>query len=222
MIRASSSPGGSSGIGTELARGLGRLGYPPVLVARRRERLIELADELREKYAVRVDILPLDLADDTARAELVDRIGRDPVAGLCNSAGFGTSGPFRTLPPEREKEELVLNALALVELTRAALPGMVDRGAGAILNVASAAAFQPMPGMAVYSAQRRSCRRSPKRSTRNCTEPGCRARCCAPVPCPPNGPTSPTHNSGVSASYRSRLRMSPKPRSKACSTESEA
>jgi len=144
--------GASSGIGTELARGLARREYPLLLVARRRERLVELADELREKHAVRVDVLPLDLADDTARAELVDRVSRDPIAGLCNSAGFGTSGPFHTLPLEREREEVVLNALALMELTRAVLPGMVDRGTGAVLNIASVAGFQPLPGMAVYSA----------------------------------------------------------------------
>ena len=81
----------------------------------------------------------------------MDRVSRDPVAGLCNSAGFGTSGPFYTLPIEREREEVVLNALALMELTHAALPGMVERGAGAVLNIASVAAFQPLPGMAVYS-----------------------------------------------------------------------
>lgn len=144
--------GASSGIGTEIARGLARRGYPLVLVARRRERLVELSDELREEYAVRVDVLPLDLSDGHARGELAAHIGRDPIAGLCNSAGFGTSGPFHTLPIEREREEVTLNALTLMELTHAALPGMVERGAGAVLNIASVAGFQPIPGMAVYSA----------------------------------------------------------------------
>ena len=144
--------GASSGIGTELARGLSGRGYPLLMVARRQGRLVELADELREQHAVRVDVLPLDLADTAQRAELCDRISRDPVAGLCNSAGFGTSGPFHTLPVDREREEVTLNALALMELTHAALPGMVERGAGAVLNIASVAGFQPLPGMAVYSA----------------------------------------------------------------------
>ncbi|MDT5091785.1 MAG: uncharacterized protein QOH60_1148 [Mycobacterium sp.] len=144
--------GASSGIGTELARGLTRRGYPVVLVARRRERLVELSDELREKHAVRVDVLPLDLGDEAQRAELAEYLGGNPVGGLCNSAGFGTSGPFRTLPIEREREEVILNSLALMELTHAALPGMVNRGAGAVLNIASVAGFQPLPGMAVYSA----------------------------------------------------------------------
>src|SRR5215212_698999 len=151
--------GASSGIGTELARGLARREYPLLLVARRRERLVELADELREKHAVRVDVLPLDLADDTARAELVDRVSRDPIAGLCNSAGFGTSGPFHTLPLEREREEVVLNALALMELTRAVLPGMVDRGTGAVSISRQSPGFSLCPAWPSTRPQRRSCRR---------------------------------------------------------------
>jgi uncharacterized protein len=143
--------GASSGIGAEIARGLARRGYPLLLVARREERLVELAEELRDEHGVRVDLMPLDLADDAARRQLIERISRDPVAGLCNSAGFGTSGPFHTLPIEREREEVILNALALMELTHATLPGMVERGTGAVLNIASVAGFQPLPGMAVYS-----------------------------------------------------------------------
>jgi len=144
--------GASSGIGTEIARGLARRGYPLLLVARRRERLDELAGELRTNHSAAVDVMPLDLADSAERAELADRLATSPAAGLCNSAGFGTSGQFYSLPIERETEEVTLNALALMELTHAALPGMVDRHAGAVLNIASIAGFQPIPGMAVYSA----------------------------------------------------------------------
>ena len=144
--------GASSGIGTEIARGLARRGYPLLLVARRRERLDELADELRAKHSAAVDVMPLDLGEDAARATLIDRVASDAIAGLCNSAGFGTSGPFHTLPLEREREQVTLNALALMELTYVALQGMIDRGAGAVLNIASIAGFQPIPGMAVYSA----------------------------------------------------------------------
>jgi short-subunit dehydrogenase len=146
--------GASSGIGTEIARGLAGHGYPLILVARRRERLVELSDELRDEHAVRVDVLPLDLGDEAQRGELAERLRRDPIGGLCNSAGFGTSGPFHTLPIEREREEVVLNSLVLMELTHAVLPGMVERGAGAVLNIASVAGFQPLPGMAVYSASK--------------------------------------------------------------------
>ncbi len=144
--------GASSGIGTELAKGLARRGYPLVLVARRKERMDELADELRNQYSVGAEVQPLDLSDARARQQLSERLRTEPIAGLCNSAGFGTSGVFQTLPVERESEEVVLNSLALMELTHAALPGMVERGAGAVLNIASIAGFQPMPYMAVYSA----------------------------------------------------------------------
>jgi uncharacterized protein len=144
--------GASSGIGTELARGLARRGYPLVLVARRRERLDELADDLRTQFAIGVDVEPLDLSDAGSRGQLAERLRTEPMAGLCNSAGFGTSGVFQSLQVERESEQVTLNALALMELTHAALPGMVERGAGAVLNIASIAGFQPMPYMAVYSA----------------------------------------------------------------------
>lgn len=146
--------GASSGIGTEIAGGLARRGYPLVLVARRRARLDDLAGELGTTYSVGVDVMPLDLADAASREKLAARLHSEPIAGLVNSAGFGTSGVFHTLPVERESEQVTLNALALMELTHAALPGMVDRGAGAVLNVASIAAFQPLPGMAVYSASK--------------------------------------------------------------------
>ncbi|MCV7100807.1 SDR family NAD(P)-dependent oxidoreductase [Mycobacterium palustre] len=144
--------GASSGIGAELARGLARRGFPLLLVARRRERLDQLANEVGAEHSVAVEVLPLDLSDKKARAKLADRLAAEPIAGLCNSAGFGTSGVFHTLPRERESEEVVLNALALMELTHAVLPGMVERGAGSVMNIASIAGFQPMPYMAVYSA----------------------------------------------------------------------
>ncbi len=146
--------GASSGIGTEMSRGLARRGYPLLLVARRRERLDELAAELSKEYSVGVDVMPLDLGDAAARGKLSKRLGSEPIAGLCNSAGFGTSGAFQTLPIERESEQVTINVLALMELTHAALPGMIERGAGAVLNIASIAAFQPLPGMAVYSASK--------------------------------------------------------------------
>jgi short-subunit dehydrogenase len=144
--------GASSGIGTELARGLARRGYPLLLVARRKERMDELADDLRTQFTVGVEVEPLDLSDATSRGRLAERLRAEPIAGLCNSAGFGTSGVFHRLQVERESEQVTLNALALMELTHAALPGMVERGGGAVLNIASIAGFQPMPYMAVYSA----------------------------------------------------------------------
>lgn len=146
--------GASSGIGTELARGLAARGYPLLLVARRQERLDQLAEELKAKHSIAAEVLPLDLGDAAARARLAERLRSEPIAGLCNSAGFGTSGVFHELPVERESEQITLNALALMELTHAALAGMVERGAGAVLNIASVAGFQPIPGMAIYSASK--------------------------------------------------------------------
>jgi uncharacterized protein len=146
--------GASSGIGAELARGLARRGFPLLLVARRRDRLDELANEVGKENSVAVEVLPLDLSDGKARGKLANRLRSEPIAGLCNSAGFGTSGLFHALPVERESEQVTLNALTLMELTHAALPGMVERGAGAVMNIASIAGFQPIPYMAVYSASK--------------------------------------------------------------------
>ncbi len=144
--------GASSGIGAEIARGLSRLGYHPILVARRADRLRDLAEELTRQHSVRAEVLPLDLADAAARAQLIDVIADRSPAGLVNSAGFGTNGLFQSLPLARESEQVTLNALALLELTHAALPGMIARGSGAVLNVGSIAGFQPVPDGAVYSA----------------------------------------------------------------------
>src|SRR6202035_1557556 len=88
----------SSASGTELARGLARRGYPLVLVARRQERLDELADELRTQYSVGADGFPLALSYAGDRQQLAKRLRSEAIAGLCNSAGFGTSGVFQTLP----------------------------------------------------------------------------------------------------------------------------
>lgn len=144
--------GASSGIGAEIARGLSRLGYHPILVARRASRLRDLADELRRTHSVQPEVLPLDLADAADRAQLIGVIADRCPAGLVNSAGFGTNGLFQSLPVRRETEQVTLNALALMELTHAALPGMIDRGSGAVLNIGSIAGFQPVPDGAVYSA----------------------------------------------------------------------
>lgn len=144
--------GASSGIGAEIARGLGRRGYPLVLVARRADRLRDLADDLTRQYSVRCEVLPLDLGSDADRAALVERVAQQSLAGLVNSAGFGTSGLFQALDRRRETEQVTVNVLAVMELTHAALPGMISRGAGAVLNIGSIAGFQPLPDAAVYSA----------------------------------------------------------------------
>jgi short-subunit dehydrogenase len=141
--------GASSGIGTELARCLAERGHSLAITARRQDRLEALADELE----VQVDVHPCDLGDPAARDALVaELLDGPPVTGVCNCAGFGTAGEFLDLDAQRELDQLALNIDAVLALTHAFAGPMVERGEGAILNVASIAAFQPLPGMATYSA----------------------------------------------------------------------
>lgn len=146
--------GASSGIGAELARQLAAQQYNVVLVARRIDRLNALADELAATHGTRADVLPADLADVSARERLVDAVEHLDLhlAGVCNNAGFGGSGFFAKADQAKQREMVEVNVDALHHLTGAFLPGMVERGAGAILNVASLAGVQPLPMFATYAA----------------------------------------------------------------------
>jgi short-subunit dehydrogenase len=146
--------GASSGIGEQIARRLADLGHGVTLVARREDRLQELAAELRRATGVTVGVEACDLSDDAARWSLIARVTEASahVSGVVNNAGFGSFGRFDGLPLDREQQMVRLNVLALHELTGAFLWPMVEAGAGAILNVASVAAFQPIPGFATYAA----------------------------------------------------------------------
>ena len=146
--------GASSGIGAALARRLARDGMHLGLVARRADRLESLATELRAAHRIEADVLPSDLTRPGAVAALLDELGRRDLAvdWLVNNAGYGTLGPFHTLPVEGELDEIALNVEALVELTGRLLPAMVRRGRGVVMNVASVGAYLPMPGMATYTA----------------------------------------------------------------------
>src|SRR4051794_36218338 len=141
--------GASSGIGAELARELSRRGHHVTLVARRRERLEELAKQLGE-----ADVRAADLARADGRAELLGALRQTGrfVAGLCNNAGFGSFGRLWELDADTERQMVALNVVALHELTLEVLPRMVERGTGAILNVGSVAGAQPIPGNATYAA----------------------------------------------------------------------
>jgi short-subunit dehydrogenase len=141
--------GASAGLGVEFARRLSEHGHRLVLAARRKDRLDQLAKSLGKARAVAVDLSKKDaaarlMADIEANGETVDL--------LVNNAGFGLIGRFAELDAKREREMIDLNVGALTDLCRAVAPAMIKRKSGAILNVASTAAFQPGPKMAVYFA----------------------------------------------------------------------
>jgi short-subunit dehydrogenase len=146
--------GASWGIGTAFVDVLASKGMNVILVARSADRLRQIADEVKAKHGVRAEIVVADLSEGTAveavRAE-VDQRGL-AVDLLVNNAGFGTYGHFETIPAQREHDEIMVNVAAVVGLTHAFVPGMLTRGGGAVINVASTAAFQPIPFMAVYAA----------------------------------------------------------------------
>jgi len=141
--------GASAGLGVEFARQLSVKGHRLVLAARRRDRLDALVAELGNARAVEID-----LAQPGATGALMRNLekGGEQVDILVNNAGFGLRGPFVELDAARQREMIDLNCSALTELCRAVAPAMVERRSGAILNVASTAAFQPGPWMAVYFA----------------------------------------------------------------------
>jgi uncharacterized protein len=148
--------GASSGIGADIARALVARGHGVTIVARRTERLEKLATELRDRKGVRVETVGCDLGDADARQRMRAEIEERglTVEVLVNNAGFGTAGRFDRLGLERELEMVRLNAEAVVDLCGRYVPGMVKRGRGAVLNVASTAAFQPLPRQATYSASK--------------------------------------------------------------------
>ena len=143
--------GASSGLGAEFARQLARRGSNLILVARSTDRLRTLAAEIEQTHPVRVEVVPADLADRTVVAAVAEHV-RGRVHLLVNNAGLGTYGPFVNLDTDRNYEQVLVNNAALVALTRALLPDMLDRHAGGVLNVASTIAFQPGPYQAVYAA----------------------------------------------------------------------
>ncbi|KOU72203.1 oxidoreductase [Streptomyces sp. XY413] len=146
--------GASAGLGVEFARQWAERGADVVLVARRVERLEEVAADLRRRYGVTARAVAADLARPGAAAELraeIDGLGL-PVHTLINNAGFGSHGPFADQDPARIGEMIQLNVTALTELTRQFLPDLTADGRGALVTVASAAAYQPTPAMAVYGA----------------------------------------------------------------------
>jgi short-subunit dehydrogenase len=151
--------GASSGIGTEFARLLAAEGTDLVLVARDQKRLKALADDLRDRHGVDVEVLKADLAKKAQVAKVEARLAaptgeddRGPVDLLVNNAGFGTYGEFADLPLDEEEREIDVNVVAVVRLTHAALRSMRPRREGTVLNVSSMATFSSTPRNAVYAA----------------------------------------------------------------------
>ena len=145
--------GASSGLGAVFATALAGQQYDLTIVARNRERLETLAEHLRQRRGIAVEMVVADLTQGAALRTVEERVAQDHALELLvNNAGFGTTGPFATLDPDREEAEILLNIMALVRLTRAALPGMLSRDRGAIINVSSLAAFAPGPYNATYGA----------------------------------------------------------------------
>jgi short-subunit dehydrogenase len=146
--------GASGGIGRDLAHLFAADGYNLILVARRADKLGELASELQAKHHVGAVALPIDLAEPAAPEEIFHVLEEQgmPVDVLVNNAGFGTFGQFARADLHEQLQMLQVNVAALTHLTRLFLPGMLRAKRGRILNVASTAAFQPGPYMAVYYA----------------------------------------------------------------------
>lgn len=145
--------GASSGIGAVFARALAARGSDLVLVARREDRLRELADELESAHGVRAEVLVADLSEPGSGRTLRARVSGE-VDTLINNAGFGDHGVLTDADPEVLERMVAVDVAAVVDLTRAFLPGMLAARHGAIVNIASTAAFQPVPLMAVYGASK--------------------------------------------------------------------
>ena len=141
--------GASAGLGIEFARQLSKRGHHLVLAARRKDRLESLAQELGNARA-----LAIDLSDSRSATTVIEDVEAhgESIDILVNNAGFGLIGKFAERDPARERQMIDLNVSSLVDLCRAASPQMIARESGAILNVASTAAFQPGPNMAIYYA----------------------------------------------------------------------
>jgi short-subunit dehydrogenase len=156
MSRTAFVTGASSGIGLELAKRFAADGFDLVLVARTGAALEELAQQVEERYGVRVHVSPMDLSRAAAPELLASELRSRGVHvdALVNSAGFNQFGAFAEADERRMLELLHVNVVALTHLTRLLIPGMIERRWGRVVNLASNAAFQPGPLMAVYYASK--------------------------------------------------------------------
>jgi short-subunit dehydrogenase len=144
--------GASAGIGAEFARALARDGMPCVLVARREDRLRELAEELAQSWKVETRVVAADLAEPEGVDAVCKAVSDLDVGVLVNNAGFGYAGALHKQDPARLEQMIRLNCVAPVVLTQRLLAGLITRGRGAVIVVGSGAGRQPVPFMSVYAA----------------------------------------------------------------------
>lgn len=145
--------GASSGIGEAFAKELASQNYDLVIIARRKDRLLELARELKSNYSISVDVIPADISTEKGIEEVEEYIKKAKNLDiLINNAGFGTRGNFSDVSPEKSINMINVHVLAPTRFCRAVLPGMIKRNQGSIINVSSLAALYPIKGNTIYKA----------------------------------------------------------------------
>ncbi len=176
--------GASSGIGWELAKLFAGDKSDLVLVARREDRLNELAGMLKSEFGVDVFILPMDLSKKPAPKQIFSRLRKEKIEidVLVNNAGFGARGSVAGLDTDLQVDMVQVNLAALTHLTRLFLPGMIERGRGGVLNVGSLAGFQPGPNLAVYYATKAYVLSFTEALSEEITNPYIKITCLAPGP----------------------------------------
>ena len=144
--------GASSGIGVVFAREYASRGYDLIIAARRTDRLNKVATAITKDTGVAVTVVASDLSVPNSAAKLAKAVGSTPVDVLVNNAGWGNIGPFSEEDLTSMADEINVNVIALTQLSRLFVDPMIERGRGTIINIASTAAYQPVPNMAVYAA----------------------------------------------------------------------
>jgi uncharacterized protein len=176
--------GASSGLGMELAKLFAADGSDLVLVARREERLIELADELKSEHGIEAHVLPKDLSKKSAPKEIFSHINKENIEidVVVNNAGFGNKGQIADLDTDLQLDMIQVNLVALTHLTRLFITGIIERGYGGILNVGSLAGFQPGPNLAVYYATKAYVLSFTEALAEEISNPNIKISCLAPGP----------------------------------------
>jgi short-subunit dehydrogenase len=144
--------GATAGIGREFCDQLAALGHDLIVVSRDAERLEAIAREIEKAHGRSVEVLPADLSSDDEVSRVIEHIASHPIDVLVNNAGFGTKGTIADSPPALQEAMLRVHMVAPMRLTQAALPAMMQRRSGTIINVSSVASFVVSPGNVNYCA----------------------------------------------------------------------